>query len=375
MEQPIVGHIHKMQTLIPIIDRCQTDYHNLKVGHDHFSASLSGNGEQITSQYNGVKHLFILSGQGEIFLDISYRTQEGDGQPLPPFYEPDICDSENQPILKTLSENLDTMHDKIRPAIDSLLTRLSGNVLVGDISYPVRQMMEIGLPLREWSTRPKVRRALEVLQVNYSQLGWSTKKVAGFEPFGVGDQLTVTDDEPIIVRGEFDYFWVENTQIFMTHTTATRRLSYLRNSIASSASNQFRRLPLTWYPHTENEEEPDGVNSINNHVVYLTPQSNFAHYHPSSPIGGGSAEAQIYLIMDATQTPATEGWVKPQSRSGNLRIYPKLDDPSYYQDMSLDPGSVIYIPPDLGHYGLDLLANIISFPGFKPHNMIPIHSS
>ena len=79
--------------------------------------------------------------------------------------------------------------------------------------------------------------------------------------------------------------------------------------------------------------------------------------------------------MDATQTPATEGWVKPQSRSGNLRIYPKLDDPSYYQDMSLDPGSVIYIPPDLGHYGLDLLANIISFPGFKPHNMIPIHSS
>jgi len=370
MSQPIVGHVHNQKTLTPFVDRCQKDYPALKIGFDHFSSILSGNGKQITSQYNGVRHLFILSGQGEIFLDISYRTQEGDGQPLPRFYEPDVCDSENLPILQTLSENLDTMHHKIRSVVESILTRLNGDVLIGDISYQVCQMTETGLPLREWSTRPKVRRAFEILQVNYSQLGWSTKKEASFEPFGVGDQLTVTDDEPIFVRGEFDYFWVENTQLFMTHTTATRRLLYLKNTSSSSTGNYFRRLPLTWYAHTEADDEPNGVNSINSHVAYLTKKTNRPHYHPSSFIGDGLDQAQIYLVLNPNQTPATDGWISSQNETGCLRIYPQLDNLSNSKDILLNSGSVVYIPPELGHYGLGLLTNVIALPGFKPRNTV-----
>lgn len=376
MPEPILGHIHRPETLEPVVSRCQQDYPHLKVGYDRVRAGRfgEGSGDEITAVHNGVRHLFILGGQGEIFLDISYRTQEGDGESLPDCYEPDVCDSENLPILQTLAENLDTLHSQIRPYVESILTRFNGNVLIGDISSEIRLMTETGLPLIEWSSRPKVRRAFEILQVNYSQLGWSTKKKATFEPFGAGDQLTVTVDEPIRVRGEFDYWWVENTELFMTHITVTRRLRYLRNMFHSGPilPTNFRRLPLTWYAHTEIDDEDDGVNSINSHLVHLTAATSQPHYHPSKAVGGGQAESQIYLILDPANVSATKGSVDLAGQSERMQIYPVLNNLSHCQELILKPGSVVYIPPDTGHCGIDMLANVIAIPGFKPHNQIPL---
>ena len=35
---------------------------------------------------------------------------------------------------------------------------------------------------------------------------------------------------------------------------------------------------------------------------------------------------------------------------------------------SLTPGTFVYIPPGTGHRGLDVFVNVLTIPGFKPHN-------
>ena len=45
-------------------------------------------------------------------------------------------------------------------------------------------------------------------------------------------------------------------------------------------------------------------------------------------------------------------------------------DVTIYQQIPLSPGTVVYIPPDTGHRGIDAFVNVVTLPGFKPHNEI-----
>jgi hypothetical protein len=57
-------------------------------------------------------------------------------------------------------------------------------------------------------------------------------------------------------------------------------------------------------------------------------------------------------------------------RKSYLWAFPDVADVSISEKISLNPGSVVYIPPGTGHRGIDVLANIITLPGFKPRNEI-----
>ena len=39
---------------------------------------------------------------------------------------------------------------------------------------------------------------------------------------------------------------------------------------------------------------------------------------------------------------------------------------------TLEPGTFVYIPPGVGHRGLDVFVNVLAIPGFRPHNELYI---
>jgi hypothetical protein len=365
MPDVVVGHIEKPESLEPVFAEFDRHHPGFKIGCGYFDSD----DDELTADHGGVRYIWIDEGFGEVFLEAGYRTQEGDGEKLPSVYEPDECDDENWPILQALAENLNTIHAEILPPVEGILSRISGRMLVGDIASEIWRMEATEIPRAEWSTRPKVRRAFDLLLDSYSLVGWSTKQISSFERFQAGDQLAVSADEPIRVRGKFRYWWIENTTIFMTHLTTARRLRYLRDTAGGCnfAFDAFRRLPMTWYSHTEMEGEPDGVNSVNSHVVNISAESAKTHYHPATPIGDGKAQHEFYFVLDpSVYSLNTDG------RKSYLYTFPDLNNLKIYAQIPLSPGTAVYIPPDTGHRGIDAFVNVVTLPGFKPHNELYI---
>ena len=199
----------------------------------------------------GVRHIWIHEGTGKIYLTAGYRTKEGDGEKLPEIYITDEVDMDILEALQSLAANLDSIHKKISQPAEAIIDRLSGKTLVGDIAGDIWLMVESGLDSSEWSTRSEVREALLFLSEEYSRVGWSTKEVDSFESIQPGDQITVTGDEEIRVKGKFRYWWIENPDGILTHISTARRLRYLKDTAGGCnfAFDAFRRLPLTWYRH------------------------------------------------------------------------------------------------------------------------------
>ena len=372
MPNVVVGHIEETESLEPVFTEFDRHHPGLKMGCGHFDSDAG----ELVAEYEGVRYIWIDQGAGEVFLDVGYRTQEGDGVKLPSIYEADECDDETWPILQTFAENLNTLHESIQPSVEAILNRITGRTLIGDIAEEIRLMEESGVPREKWATRPKVRRAFDLLLESYAILGWSTKQVGSFEQIQAGDQLAITADEPIRVRGKFRYWWIENTNIFMTHVTTTRRLRYLKETAPTAsgckaisdynfAFDSFRRLPMTWHCNTETEDEADGVNSVNSHVVNIAAETSQTHYHPATPIGIGKAQHEIYFALDPSAYS-----LNTYRRKSYLYTFPNVADLTIYQEIPLSPGTVVYIPPDTGHRGVDAFVNIVTLPGFKPHNMI-----
>ena len=363
MPDVVVGHIEDSESLEPVFAEFDRHHPGLTMGCGYFD----GDEGELIAEGGGVRYIWIDQGVGEVFLDAGYRTQEGDGEKLPPLYEVDECDDESWPILQTLAENLDTLHEKIRPPVEAILERISGRTLVGDIAGEVWLMEESGVPREKWTTRPKVRRAFELLLESYSLIGWSTKQIGSFEPIQAGDQLTLAADEPARVRGKFRYWWIENTNLFMTHVTNARRLRYLRDTAGGCnfAFDAFRRLPMTWYCHTETEDGFDGVNTVNSHVVNIAAETSQTHYHPAMPIGGGKPQHELYLVLD----PRIYS-LNTYGRQSYLYAFPDILDLTICEQVPLRPGTVVYIPPNTGHRGIDAFVNVVTLPGFKPRNEI-----
>ena len=363
MPDVVIGHIEDPESLEPVFAEFECHHPDFKIGCGHFD---SDDGE-LVAEHEGVRYLWLDQGHGEVFLDAGYRTQEGDGERLPPFYEPDECDDENWPILQTLAENLETLHEKIRPPVEAILERISGRTLVGDIAGEIYLLEGAGVPREKWTTRPKVRRTFDLLLESYSLVGWSTKQIGSFEPIQPGDGLAVAPDESLRARGKFRYWWIENLNIFMTHVTTARRLRYLRDTAENSALafDAFRRLPMTWYCNTATEHELDGVNAVNSHVVNMATETSQTHYHPKTPIGGGNAQHDLYFVLD----PSVYS-LNTYGRESYLYVFPDLKDLSICERVPLRVGTVVYIPPGTGHRAVDTFANIVTLPGFKPCNTL-----
>ena len=104
------------------------------------------------------------------------------------------------------------------------------------------------------------------------------------------------------------------------------------------------------------------MNWVNSHVVNIPKETSPTHFHPPKP-AGGLAQREMYLTLDP-QTYRLNTW----GRSASIIFYPDLPDLSRYEQHALEPGMFLYMPPGTGHRGLDVFVNVLTLPGFKPHN-------
>jgi len=317
----------------------------------------------LQSEQGGMRILCLYHGKGEVFLPKGYRTQEGDGPPLPAEqYRPDDIDPQFAEALQRIRSGLDTISQTARPAVDAILRRWNDKTFCGDISGELWRLVE--QTKRPWSTDSETEGALEALFRCPRTIGFSTKTVDSWEPLMAGDQLIVTENEPLRVRGNFRCFSLENVERKHSHVSAVRRLRFLLDTAGgcSPGFDPFRRLPLTWCP-TIFERGGDGINFFNNHVVNIPAENSPTHFHPQRPTGGGIPQAEFYLVLDpATYNLSTAGL------ESEIILYPNLADLTHYDRIPLRSGMIVYMPPGTGHRGLNVFALIMTIPGFKPGN-------
>lgn len=318
---------------------------------------------ELSSEQGGMRVFWIYCGEGEVYLPKSYRTQEGDGQPLPTDYRPDETQPAFGNTLQRLKDGRPSLTAAVAAAVNGILRRWKQGVFVGDIAGDLWRLDHL---LRPWSTDARVDAALQSLFQNYREHGFSTKQVDSWEPLRVGDQLIACAAESIKVRGQFHCLAMENTTRTSSHISAVRRLRYLADTAGGCNPDfdPFRRLPLTWqynYPG----ETGDGLNWVNSHVVNIPKETSPAHFHPPKGIGGGSGipQREMYLVLNP-QAYRLNTW----GRTASLLIWPDLRDLSLFEQYPLEPGMFVYIPPGTGHRGLDVFVNVLTIPGFKPHN-------
>ncbi|MEO2005431.1 MAG: hypothetical protein ABGY41_15190, partial [Candidatus Poribacteria bacterium] len=286
--------------------------------------------------------------------------------PLDAIYVPDLPQPTVMDALASVEASLDAFGPALRAPIEAVVARRRGFHFIGDIAGEIWLLLESGVPRSEWTDSARADAALNVVIEAFRQIGWSEKSAGSWEPIEAGDQLAVTPQTPLRVRGVFRYWSIDVTDRVSTHTSRTRRLPHLRDTAGGCnfAFDAFRRLPLTWIAD-EGEGDDDGVNVVNSHVVNIAMETSRTHYHPVDPIGGGMPQSEMYLVLD----PRSHG-LKTYGRTPSLVTFPDIRNLSRYQETPLTPGSTVYIRPGTGHRGLDAFVNVITLPGFKPRNEI-----
>jgi hypothetical protein len=317
----------------------------------------------LKSEYGGMRILCIYDGEGEVFLPKGYRTQEGDGTPLPgDLYRPDTIAPQFAALFHRLHRGLAYISDTARPPVEAILRRWNEETFCGDISGELWRLLEQAK--RPWTTDPDTENDLEELFRGHREIGYSTKTGDSWERLMTGDQLIVTENEPLRVRGNFQCFSLENVQQQQSHVSAVRRLRFLLDTAGgcSPGFDPFRRLPITWCP-TAPGEVGDGINFFNNHVVNIPAENSPTHFHPKKPTGGGIAQSEFYLVLDPNVYKLATAGLEPE-----IVLYPNLADLNRYEKIPLQPGRIVYMPPGTGHRGLNVFALIMTVPGFKPGN-------
>ena len=358
--QPFVLDFNNEDHVQVIKNRMERDYPFLKISR------IEVQGETILKTDNDGQRFFCLyQGQGEVFFPAGYRTQEGDGTPLPTgVYQADPVDPGFKTFLETIAAGHASISPKALPPIDAILGRLSsdGEYFCGDIAGELWRLLEQAP--RPWATDSQVERAIEQLFSRYREQGFSTKTRDSWETVVIGDQLLVHGDETLKVRGRFSCFSLENAMQSQPHTSSARRLRYLLDTAGgcSPGFDPFRRLPLTWFPNYPGEEA-DGLNFFNNHIVNIPAENSPTHFHPPNPIGGGLPQTEFYLVLDPAPYRLAEVEEGPA-----IVLYPNLADLNRYEIHHLKPGMFVYMPPGVGHRGLNVFAMIMTIPGFKPGN-------
>ena len=157
---------------------------------------------------------------------------------------------------------------------------------------------------------------------------------------------------------------MEKTDRSESHVSTTRRLRYLVDTAGGCSFDfdPFRRLPLTWYMDHPGQRD-DGVNFVNSHVVNIPEELSSTHFHPVRPPIGGAPQTEMYLVLDPESCN-----VERRGREASIILFPDLTDLARFERHPLDPGDLVLIPPGVGHRGLDVFVNVLTVPGFKPHN-------
>ncbi len=347
---------------------------------------------ELRAAHGGMRVFWIFRGQGEVFLPRGYRTQEGDGGRLPGEYEPDPLDPGWAEMLGRLQASRASLAPAARVPVEAILRRWRDDAFVGDYAGELWKLDHVPRP---WATDAAVEADLDGLFLRYRQDGYSTRQVDGFEPMIEGDQLIVCGEESLRVRGRFTCLTMENVQRRTSHVSAVRRLRFLADTAGGCNPDfdPFRRLPLTWFYNYPGETD-DGLNWVNSHVVNIPKETSPAHFHPPRGIerpgrspsraaaaeenrretttpgavanaegAGGIPQREMYLTLDPQAYQ-----LNTRGRSASLLAFPDLRDLSRYEQHALEPGMFLYIPPGTGHRGLDVFVNVLTIPGFKPHN-------
>jgi len=317
--------------------------------------------DTLHANYGGMRVFWLYQGQGEAFLPKGYRTQEGDGRPLPNEYRPDPLDPAFAETLTVLKEGLAAVAEAAQTPIRAILSRWRGDAFTGDMAGDLWKLEQTPRP---WSEDRHVEAAIALLFRIYRQYGHSVKQVDSYEPIVAGDQLIACAREQIYVRGHFRCLAMEYIPRERSHVSTARRLRYLVDSAGGCNPDfdPFRRLPLTWYANYP-AESGDGLNWVNSHVVNIPKETSPTHFHPIKPPGGGSAQSEMYLVLDPAGYDLNT-WGRPAA----LTVFPDLRDLARHEQYPLEPGMFVYIPPGTGHRGLDVFVNVLTIPGFKPNN-------
>lgn len=321
---------------------------------------VDGEGE-LRAEHGGMRVFWVYRGEGEVFLPQGYRTQEGDGGPLPEAYVPDPLDPGLADTLQQLKDGLPSLTLAAAVPAQAILGRLRGNAFVGDYAGDLWKLAQMPRP---WSSDPQVEAALDGLFRVYRAHGYSTKQIGSFERLMQGDQLIACQGDQLRVRGRFQCLAMEHTGRKTSHVSAVRRLRYLLDTAGGCNPDfdPFRRLPLTWYMNYPGESG-DGLNFVNSHVVNIPKETSPTHFHPSRPPGGGSPQSEMYLVLDPRAYQ-----LNTSGRRASLVVFPDLRDLGRHEEHPLEPGLFLYIPPGTGHRGLDVFVNVLTIPGFKPNN-------
>lgn len=317
----------------------------------------------LRAEQGGMRVFWVYQGTGEVFLPRGYRTQEGDGRPLPAEYRPDPLEPEFAETLRRLRQGLATLTEAALVAGRAISVRWKPDGFVGDFAGELWKLDHLARP---WSSDAEVEALLGSLFTRYREHGYSTKQVDSYEPLWAGDQIIACGEETISVRGNFRCLAMENISRSTSHVSAVRRLRYLADTAGGCNPDfdPFRRLPLTWY-YNYPGESGDGLNWVNSHVVNIPKETSPAHFHPPRGIGqsGSIPQREMYLVLDP-QAYQLDTW----GRTPSLLTFPDLRNLACYDQHPLEPGVFIYIPPGTGHRGLDVFVNVLTIPGFKPHN-------
>jgi hypothetical protein len=315
----------------------------------------------LRSEHGGMRVFWLYRGGGEVSLPKGYRTQEGDGGRLPDIYQPDKIDPGFADTIQLLKSRLAAVAPAALEPLSAIAGRMRGGAFVGDIAGDLWKLEQAPRP---WSQDVLVEAATKSLFSVYRERGYSTKQVDSYEPLSAGDQVIAAGEEVIRVRGQFECLALEKPDRKQSHVSTVRRLQYLLDTSGGCNPDfaPFRRLPLTWYMNYPGESG-DGLNFVNSHVVNIPKETSPTHFHPVEPTTGGLAQTEMYLVLD----PRTYQ-LNPSGREASLLVFPDLRDLRRYEQHSLAPGMFAYIPPGTGHRGLDAFVNVLTIPGFKPHN-------
>jgi hypothetical protein len=315
----------------------------------------------LRSDHGGMKVFWLYTGVGEVFLPKGFRTKEGDGQRLPESYAAEALDSAVGERLAAIRDAFGTFTPGAQAPIQAILSRWQGATLVGGIANDLWKLEHAAHP---WSGNDDAVQAVQFLFAVYRDCGYSVKTVDSYERIIEGDQLIVAGDEELEVRGRFACLTLEKVDRNSSHVPAVMRLRYLKDS-SGGCNFDFdpvRRLPLTWHLNQPGETG-DGVNFVNSHVVNIACETSPTHFHPPTAMGGGHPQNEFYLVLN----PAAYG-LNTYGRQAYLAAYPDLRDLTRFEQHPLEPGHFVFIPPGTGHRGIDVFVNVITVPGFKPHN-------
>ncbi|MBI3970796.1 MAG: hypothetical protein HY332_05865 [Chloroflexi bacterium] len=348
----------------------------------------------------GVRYLWLVDGSADVLLLTGYRTQEGDGEALPPAYVAEALPDVARAHLEALRDALarDAIHPQVRAPVAALCARATDGTYRGDIRGDLWLLLESGVDTHDWAATTPARLALRWFVHHCGELGWSTKQAGGWERLSAGDQLVATPTCAVRVRGWFRFWAIEHTGRTEATCSAVRRLRYLRDTAGgcSPGFDAFRRLNLTWQPTEAARQrvatavadpesavpgtwadvdadgglrdpgpvDPDAPNRLNSHVLHIEAAQSRTHYHPEEPIGGGAAQHEFYFVLD----PAAYGLRAPAGAMPRLYTFPDVHDWRQYEVTDLTPGLAAYVPPGTGHRGVDAFVNVVTIPGFKPRN-------